>query len=323
MDFLALLRDDIRAGLLHAPDQYRRLHARWMLARQLPGGAFANRRGKPDLYYTAFALRGLSALQALHSETATVAAAYLKSLLAQPESLKLRQPSGAFSDAVAAASWWDSVGLCEENAAPLLSEADRAEALRLTHLRLAALRRDDGGWAKTDMDGAGSLYHSLIACSIHFRTGVGIPQPGAVLGLLKTLARDEGGFLENRHAKRPGTNGCAAGVFLSLLMGNVEGIERHGRFLKSMQGAEGGFLATQGSPIADLLSTYSALFTLKLMSQLEAGMVAKAGKFGRDLEQGSGGYVGFALETLADCEYAFYGLGVESICRAPLNSGQG
>jgi geranylgeranyl transferase type-2 subunit beta len=315
MDFLALLRDDIRAGLLQTPPEFRQKHARWILAQQVPGGAFANRRDKADLYYSAFALRSLSALQSLPADVATAAGAYLISQLAQPDTIRLKQPHGAFCDAVAAASWWDSVTLCEEVTGPTLTAEQRDEARAVTHARLNKLRRDDGGWAKTEMDGAGSLYHSLIACSIYLRTGGEIPDAQAVIGLLKALARDEGGFIENRYSKRPGTNGCAAGVALSLLLGIEEGIERHGKFLRTMQSGEGGFFATQGSPIADLLSTYSALFTLKLLSQLDAAMIAPARKYCRELEQ-SGGYVGFALETIVDCEYTFYGLGVESICSA-------
>ena len=313
MDFLALLRDDIRAGLLKTSAEYQKKHARWILSQQVAGGAFANRRGKADLYYTAFALRSLSALQALTPEVAVSAGKFLQAQLAVPDNIRLKQPSGSFCDAVAAASWWDCVALCEEVSTPFLTNAERDEAKRVTHARLAALRRNDGGWAKSEIDGAGSLYHSLIACSIFLRTGGEIPDAASVTGLLKALARDEGGFIENRYSKRPGTNGCAAGVALSLLLGIEDGIERHGKFLQTMQSGEGGFFATQGSPIADLLSTYSALFTLKLLSQLETEPVRRAGKYGRELEAGGGGYVGFALETIVDCEYTFYGLGVESI----------
>ena len=32
-----------------------------------------------------------------------------------------------------------------------------------------------------------------------------------------------------------------------------------------------------------------------------------------ELEAPDGGYTGFALESVVDCEYTFYGLGVESI----------
>jgi hypothetical protein len=39
----------------------------------------------------------------------------------------------------------------------------------------------------------------------------------------------------------------------------------------------------------------------------------KAASFSRSLEQPQGGYVGFALDTIADCEYTFYGLAVEGL----------
>ncbi|MCY3023959.1 MAG: terpene cyclase/mutase family protein [Planctomycetota bacterium] len=313
MSFLVLLRDGLRAALAQTPLAYREKHARWIMAQQRPEGGFANRRGEPDLYYTAFALRSLSTLGRLDTETAQRAMRFLLDRLEQPEAARVKQPRGALCDAVMATSWWDSLALCEEVLGPQLDAARRADARAATSARLSALRRPDGGWAKTDVDAAGSLYHTFLVVCVYLRTEQEPPQPEQALAFLHALARKDGGFLENRYSKRPGTNGCAAGVGLSVLLGHLEGLEPHAAFLAGMRNAEGGFCATAGAPMADLLSTYTALITLGILDKLEPPLAAAGLRYARGLEAADGGYVGFALETTPDCEYTFYGLGVEGL----------
>lgn len=312
MNFLSFLRDDLRAGLALTPDEYRLKHSRWLLAQQRPEGGFANRRGGADLYYTAFALRGISALGALTPDVARNAGVFLKSLLQVPDVERVRQPHGCFSDAVMAVSWWDSLFLCEEVAGAILSDTERAVAITETGARLDLLRRDDGGWGKGDADAAGSLYHSFLAACAYLRMDRAVPDVEKAAALLKTLSVPGGGFLENRFSKRPGTNGCAAALGLAMIVGFEFDAEKQISFLTDMVSPEGGFYATPAAPIADLLSTYTGLFSLKLLGVVEPLRVAKALGYARTLET-DGGYTGFALETVVDCEYTFYGLGVESI----------
>jgi len=324
-DFLSELRDGIRTGLARTPVEYQKKHAAWIAAQQRPEGGFANRRGRADLYYTTFALRSLSALNVLTPAVAQPAADYLKSLFRQPDTSRTRQPHGAFSDAVNAASWWDSLRLCEEVLGSQLSKEEQAEAADATHNRLNVLRRDDGGWAKTDIDACGSLYHSFLAACAYSRLGVAqqLRSPLQMLTMYKELnnlktfvqsmVQPDGGFLENRFSKRPGTNGCAAGVALCLALDLRINADAHAAVIAGMFSGEGGFYATQAAPIADLLSTYTALYTLKSLGKLDDRHVDGAARYARSLEQVSGGYTGFALETVVDCEYTFYGLGIESI----------
>jgi geranylgeranyl transferase type-2 subunit beta len=316
MLFLTPLRDAFRTGLARADAGYRAKHSRWLTAQQKPDGGFANRRGNADVYYTAFALRGLTALAELTPETARAAGSFLRAQLDQPEDVRVKQPGGAFADAAMASSWWESLALCEEQTGPLLSPAQKASAAATTANRLAALRRADGGWAKTDTDGAGSLYHTLLAVCCWMQTGQSIPDADAARAFLRALAQPDGGFLENRYSKRPGLNGCAAGVGLSMLLGETADMQRHGALLLTMQDESGGFRAAPAAPMADLLSTYSALFALRVLDRVSPETAVGAARYARSLEQPGGGYAGFALDATADCEYTFYGLGVESLAGA-------
>lgn len=313
MNFLSFLRDDLRAGLMLAPLEYRQKHAAWLRQRQCAEGGFANRRGGVDLYYTAFALRGLSALNELTPAIAQETLRFLRSLYKENERARIQQPHGCFSDAVMAVSWWDSLVLCEEVAGEALTREEREEAILATTNRLAALRREDGGWSKGDIDAAGSLYHSFLGACVFLRMERPVPEPERAAALLKTLTLDSGGFLENRFSKRPGTNGCAAAIGLALILGVEFDMRKLSDFINEMISPEGGLYATPAAPIADLLSTYTGLFSLKMMNALDPMRVAKALGYARTLETPGGGYTGFALETVTDCEYTFYGLGVESI----------
>jgi len=316
MSLLPFLGDEIRAGLARMPQAYRDKHARWLIAQQRAEGGFANRRGNPDLYYTAFALRGLSSLQGLTPEIARPAVGFLQARLKLPEAARIKQPGGAFCDAVMAASWWDALALCEELIGPQLAEGDSDSARQTTQARLASLRRLDGGWAKTDVDAAGSLYHTFLAASVYLRMGMTLPEPERALVFARALAQPAGGFRENRHSKTPGTNSSAAGIGLAILLGEAAGIEQHANFLGAMQEPDGGFRATPAAPMADLLSTCTALFTLKLLGKLDTPAAEKAVRFARSLEHTEGGHIGFALDSLPDCEYTCYGLAVEGLAGA-------
>lgn len=326
MDFLQLLRDDVRAGLARTPAEYREKHARWIAAQEHPNGGFKNRRGNAELYYTTFSLRSLSALNVLTPEIAKRTADFL---------LRLRKErGGAFGDAVSAGSWWDAFALCEEVLGPQITKPERIELTRLTHARLGFLQRDDGGWAKTALEGNGSLYHTFLTACTYFRMGSEMPDTEKLRGFLKSLEQPGGGFFENKFSKRAGTNGTAAGVALTLLLTAsgavgrfaswtglaeklmplaVKDLAHHAAFVKTMFSEEGGFYAMPSAPIADLLSTYTGLFTLKMLGQSDPKITARALAYARGMEDEAGGYAGFALETIVDCEYTFYGLGVESI----------
>lgn len=349
MLFLNFLRDEIRTGLEKTDSVYRVKHARWIAGQQAADGGFRNRRGNTELYYTTFGLRSLSALNGLTPDIAGNASRYL---------LSIRQNTQhSFGDAVSAASWWDALALCEEVLGPCFSDNEREQTSDHTIQLLGKLHRDDGGWAKTSMEGNASLYHTFLALCAYQRMNRPLPEVSRIEKFLSSMAHMDGGFLENRYSKKPGTNGTAAGIALSLmlqtqtLLGRMAlgaGLQQklqpwiakhlttygakspvyqallqpwiakhfttHVAFIRRMHcREEGGFMATPSAPVADLLSTYTALFTLKNLGQTDVQIHVRALQYARSLEDSEGGYVGFLLETMPDCEYTFYGLGVESI----------
>ena len=72
---------------------------------------------------------------------------------------------------------------------------------------------------------------------------------------------------------------------------------------------EGGLRANDRVPLADLLSTFSACWTLHQLGSLDRINRASAGEYVRGLEMPGGGFKGGLWDEVADVEYTFYGLG--------------
>ena len=83
--YLQRLTTRIGLGLARIEPTLLRRQASYLLACQNADGGFSGREGESDLYYTAFALRGLSVLDALTPEVCDRAATFLRGcLMARP-----------------------------------------------------------------------------------------------------------------------------------------------------------------------------------------------------------------------------------------------
>src|SRR6516225_3891888 len=68
MRYFDLLTARLAGGVARRPADYRARHAAYLTAAQNADGGFSGRAGGSDLYYTAFALRGLAILDVLTPE---------------------------------------------------------------------------------------------------------------------------------------------------------------------------------------------------------------------------------------------------------------
>src|SRR5437660_5125065 len=80
-NYLQQLSARLANGLAQIPGAFRERHAAYLLNSQNLDGGFPGREGGSDLYYTGFALRSLSVLDALSPEVAVRAADYLRTCL--------------------------------------------------------------------------------------------------------------------------------------------------------------------------------------------------------------------------------------------------
>src|SRR6185503_4222409 len=76
--YLLRLTARLLDGLSRLPSSERERHAAYLAAAQNPDGGWSGREGDSDLYYTAFALRGLAVLDVLSPEVAGRAASFLR-----------------------------------------------------------------------------------------------------------------------------------------------------------------------------------------------------------------------------------------------------
>ena len=298
--YLEALTIRLATGMAALPDDVRERHARFLLAAQRPDGGFGGREGGSDLYYTGFALRGLSVLGELYGEPAERAASYLQQRMHEQETIidflslvyggALLELSAGIDiyEATAASGWQDTVAAALEQ-----------------------LRCEDGGYAKGPEGRAGSTYHSFLVLICLQLLERPLPDPDRMVAFIRSQQQAEGGFLEIRAQKRAGTNPTAAaiGVLRILDALDEETIDRTIDFLLEMQNDDGGLRANTRIPFSDVLSTFTGLLTLVDIGGADELDQRRLTRYLTQMESTDGGFFGVELDDQRDVEYTFYGLG--------------
>jgi geranylgeranyl transferase type-2 subunit beta len=303
--YLENLTIRLSAGLAEADEDARRRHATYLLAAQQPDGGFAGREGGSDLYYTGFALRGLSVLGELYGDPARRAAEFLQGRLSGRESIV------DFLSLIYGAALIEAAAGID-----VFARADPAwrDAVSAS---LELLRRDDGGYAKSHEGRASSTYHTFLVVLCRQLIERPTPEPERAVAFLRGQQDDEGGFREIRVQKRGGTNPTAAAVAVLRIFDALDDATRDATldFLAEMQTDEGGLRANTRIPVADLLSTFTGLLTLADLGAAEEINLPAVERFVRSLERPEGGFHGASLDDGSDVEYTLYGLGCLGLLR--------
>ncbi|MBV9123560.1 MAG: terpene cyclase/mutase family protein, partial [Planctomycetes bacterium] len=192
---------------------------------------------------------------------------------------------------------------------------------------LETFRTPDGGYAKSTDHASGSVYHTFLVGLSYQLLGRPFPQPEKVRQFLRGRRREDGGFVEIAPMRRSGTNPTAAAVGALQLAGDeadagkFRAEEREGvaAFLAAMVSLEGGLRGNGRVPAADLLSTFTGLWTLEQLGQADRIDREAALRYTLALELPAGGFRGGLWDEGTDVEYTFYGLG----CLALLSAREG
>lgn len=272
-----------------APQQLgesRDLVAAFLRSRLAPDGGFLNRGGESDLYYTVFGLEGLVALQ--ESLPSEAVGAYLT---------QFRDGDDLdFVHLASLARCWATI-----------SRDVSAVPARGILARIEACRSGDGGYAQAPDAERGTVYAAFLAYGAYEDLRAPLPEPDRVLDSLGALRARDGGYANRAGDAHGITTVTAAALLLLRALGGA--IDPHlGMWLLDRCHPSGGFVATPGTPMPDLLSTATALHALAALHVPLAGVLEPCLDFVDSLWTNRGGFYGSWADDTLDCEYTFYGL---------------
>lgn len=255
-------------------------------SRLRPDGGFCGRSEDSDLYYTVFGLEALSAVGG--DVPGERVAAYLRTF---GDARRL--------DFVHLACWvrcW----------ADLPDEPEEGVRRGILN-RLESFRAADGGYAPTAGSASGTAYGCFLGLSAYQDLGVPMPDAERMVGCVESLRAEDGGYANQAGSPVGLTPATAAAV--CVLRELDQGVDAPaGEWLLSRCGEAGGFVAVDGAPLPDLLSTATALHALARIGAPLDSIHGRCLEFVRSLRTEGGGFRGHGADDQPDCEYTYYGL---------------
>jgi prenyltransferase beta subunit len=262
---------------------------REFFARQFSSeGAGLDRDGRPDLYYTLFALAGLQAVDAEVPRDKVEAFLRTHGNVAGLDFIHLS----------ALARCWAVIG-----------KQRMPDGLDQTLLgRIETFRKPDGGYEGDAKLAHGTAYGAFVALGAYEDLGQTPPHSLKLIQSLKFLETPDGAWSNVPGARIGATNATAGAVTLIRHLGFPVN-ESVGDWLLAQAHPQGGFLAVPGAPMPDLLSTATTLHALAAMDRRLPGEVReRCLDFLDSLWDARGGVHGHWADDHLDAEYTFYAL---------------
>lgn len=309
--YLDKLEQTLRAGLQLLPRRLVQNTVSFTLGKQCPGGGFADRSGQPDIYYTAFALR----LLALHAD---FDCELIRPTLRWLESLDIAQ----FSTLANLYSYIQSLAIAISLGTPALAEKWEKARSGLIYALLEH-RTENGAFAARRGASSASVYHTflgLLGCEL-----LDIPCDSTpnLSRWLQGRQNADGGFADIETIRTSSTNPTAAAVAIWKMIGAAcdIGPARVLNFMRKVYIPHFGFAAHPRMPVPDLLSTFTALWTLYTLGHTDFVAPDSLTAQVSHLQDHDGGFLAGPAELLelapdsqdndrpgSDVEYTFYGL---------------
>lgn len=252
-----------------------------------PDGGARDRAGRPDLYYTIFALAGLQALDV--------------PLPPGVEAFLRHHGDGDRLDFVhvsALARCWASIG--REKMPPGLDRALLA--------RIEAHRKPDGGYEGDANAIHGTAYGAFVALGAYQDLGQTPPDLLSLVRALKRLESADGAWSNVPGAPVGALNATAGAVTLIRHLGFPVNPDV-ARWVLAQEHPQGGFKAVPAAPMPDLLSTATALHALAALDvRVASDLHERCLDFIDTLWTAEGGFHGHWADDHIDAEYTYYGL---------------
>jgi geranylgeranyl transferase type-2 subunit beta len=304
-DQLAGLATACAEGLQRLPDLFLARNADYVRQAQNPDGGFPGRGQASDLYYTSFALRAADLLGIQDVRLWQGAAAYVRGSLPH------------VAGVVDCHCLLHAAGLAEMHGCRVW-DREPEDDLRGCLLDVLARHRAPSGGFSKQAGGQASVYHTFLAALCHALLASPMPDGEVVLEIVRSRQQENGAFVdipERGRESAGGVNATAAAVHLLSMSGALdpETGERAAAFLGASQREDGGLGAYPDAPVADLMSTFTGLATLRVLGDLDRVRLAPLTRFTRALAGTNGGFRATPLDDRTDLEYTYHGLGVLGI----------
>jgi prenyltransferase beta subunit len=266
---------------------------RFLESLESPGGGYRDRAGRPDLYYTAFALDALAAVEAAPAgDPAERTIAFLQGF-GEGEPLDLPHRG------CLARSW-----------AAFPGRLDPALRGRIAD-RLDRHRAADGGYATRPSAARGTAYGAFLA--VNARADLGLPlaegsaEAERIVASVLSLRSDDGGWSNEPGRPEGSTTATASAAAVLASLGRPVPDEAV-RWLLARTHPAGGFTAAPDAPLPDLLSTAVSLHVLDLAGADWRHLREAVLDFLDTLWTAEGGFHGSWADDQPDAEYTYYGL---------------
>jgi len=252
-----------------------------------PDGGFKNRNGKSDLYYTLFGLESILALRDDWHEPRV------------ENYLNIFQMGDAL----------DFVDLCcLIRCLTILPHTNINDELRdCVGNRMETYRTDDGGFHPEPNAQHGTVYACFLGLGIYQDLNIPLPYPDRLAQCLHSLENKDGGFANEHILDLSSTPATAAAVAILCELRQPTK-KSWADWLLNRFHPDGGFRVIPHAPVSDLLSTATALHALSKMTIPFDSLRENCLDFLDTLWNRRGGFYGNQLDSVADCEYTFYGL---------------
>ena len=298
--YLTQLTERILPGMLREKPEQREKFRNYYLAALDQNGGFRGRKGSGDLYYSAFAIRGLFLLGMLDDE-------------------KMFDRTTSFLDEQQHRNNLSPVEILSWTFCTTLMRAVRGTALSPTEIatlinRWERFRRTDGCFSASDKSATSSTYTTFLAAIFYELLGESERNRSIPVAPILERQRSDGGFVELPPLRYSGTNPTAAAVgLLTLLEVPLPEKQKTVDFLCRCQQPSGGFQAHARIQVPDLLSSFSALTALHDLKVADSVNQSSLRSFVTSLRSPDDGYFGMPLDQQSDVEYTYYGMVLDAM----------
>lgn len=249
-------------------------------------GGYVDRNGISDLYYTMFGIQ-----------------LYL--------TLKIAPPARSTKQYIESFTPEDTEDLVHLAAlARCRSLLDiRGEMDKMILDKIESFRSHDGGYSHVAADASSGTVYGAYLASLAYRAlhSCFPPLSERMTDSVAGLMMPDGSFSNDLEAPSGGTSSTAAAAVLLYSAGMPE-CRCATEVLISRELPYGGFSHSAGTTSADLLSTATALYALKVICGKEPRHLQAHIGFLQSLWNENGGFSGHLLDHESDCEYSFYAI---------------